>query len=688
MQVRVGTLETMRNFFKSLVRRKRRRWCGACLFELNPTAKSLPSDIDGRYEYGFAKSDDREFSFADLIKSSKRGCGRCATLASAFESLGAAGFEVARWWPNFNSPGSPFLDIPNADDTSQAFELCSAEAPLDKAVLFADDPAPHAVLCRGYKLSRSTGDDEALDQAAKWLTECQTSHDNCRVSDSAFVPNRLLYLGDNGADSDILELVEKPKSPVPYAALSHRWTKETPAKSLLTSNFPDRKQHGMPIAYLPRMMQDVLLVLRRLGIQYVWIDCLCIIQDDKDDWRREAALMAAIYTNAELTVAASWCDQPDQSLFRDHSAPEEGTADVAQADGQSIFLRRKKHHFTWLGIESSAESMAAENPDIEWPLLTRGWVYQEQLLSRRMLHFTRNELIWECFEETRCECGWYDNNTRSPGARGCYKQSPAFKSWAQIIQGYAKRPLTVATDRLPALAGIGKAISAAKGYNAAEYLCGLWEKELEDSFFWYLSEPARHPRPPRADIRMPTWSWASVSGDISCWGVSLEGIEFLGSDVEYSGDPLLGDVVRGTISLSGHATTGVIYHGQDWADISESHKNATGSSNILTDPRSSEEYGLKIGEQFATFNPDYRLEMPGRGFVPSGSHVICLLFGRTTSLEYVGSGERTETVTGHLLILRSVEEMPLRYERVGVNSMCFELDEFMSQSERQELTLV
>ncbi|KAL6827918.1 heterokaryon incompatibility domain-containing protein [Trichoderma camerunense] len=674
----------MLDLFKSLLPKKERQWCGACLFELNPTAKSLSSDIGGRYEYAFAESDDHEFSFTDLIKSSKRGCDRCKALASAFESFGVAGFEVARWEPHLNSPGSPLLEISSADGTGQVFEICSSEAPLDRPVFFADDPSPHVVLCRGYKLSRTTGDSEALDQAAKWLTECRTSHGECRVSDAEFVPNRLLYLGDSRTDSNILELVEKP-APVPYAALSHRWTKETPAKSLLMSNFLDRKQNGMPIAYLPRMMQDVVLVLRRLGIEYIWIDCLCIIQDDKDDWKREAALMASIYTNAELTVAASWCDQPDQNLFRDHSTPQEVCVDVAQIDGQSIFIRRRKHHFTWLGIESSADTMAAENPDFEWPLLNRGWVYQEQLLSRRMLHFTQNELIWECFEETRCECGWYDNNTRIFGARDWYKRSPASKAWSQVIKGYAKRPLTVMSDRLPALAGIGKAIASAKDYDAAEYLCGFWDKELEETFFWYLSEPPRHPRP---DMRMPTWSWASVSGGVECWQVSLEGIEFLGSDVQYSGDPLLGDVVSGMVSLSGHVASGIVYHGQEWKSISESQKDASATSSILTDSRATEDYGLQIGGQVATFNPDYKLDVPGKGFVPSGSQVLCLLFGRTTSSEWDESEESAETITTHLLLLRHVNGTPLQYERIGVNATCFELDVFMSQSERQQLTLV
>ncbi|KAL7952007.1 heterokaryon incompatibility domain-containing protein [Trichoderma barbatum] len=675
----------MLDLLKSLVRKKERQWCGACLFELNPTVKSLSSDVSGRYEYAFAEEDYHEFSFADLIKSSKRGCDRCTALVSAFQTLGAAGFEVARWQPRLNSPGSPLLEIPNDDDTiSQDFEICSGEASLDKAELFADDPSPHAVLCRGYKVSRTTGDNEALDQAAKWLAACQASHDECRISDAAFVPTRLLYLGDSQTDSKILELVEKPECAVSYAALSHRWTKETPTKSLLKSNNLDRKQNGMPIATLPRMMQDVVLVLRRLGIQYIWIDCLCIIQDDKDDWRREAALMASIYTNAELTVAASWCDEPDQSLFRDHSAPQEITVDIAEADGQSIFIRRRKPHFTWSSIESSADATAAENPDIEWPLLTRGWVYQEQLLSRRMLHFTQHELIWECFETTRCECGWYDNNMNELDVGGWYKRSPGSKAWVQIIKGYAKRPLTVATDRLPALAGIGKAIAAAKGYDAAEYLCGLWEKELEDSFFWYLSEPACHPRP---DTRMPTWSWASVSGDVVCWQVSLEGIEFLGSDVVYYGDPLLGDVMSGMVSISGRVTSGVIYHGPEWADIMESHRNATGLSDIVTDSTAIEEYGLQLGGQFATFHPDYTLDLPGKGFIPSGSKVLCLLFGRTTSIEYDDAGERTENVTMHLLILRCVSEAPLQYERIGVNERSFELDGCMDQFERQQLTL-
>lgn len=323
-----------------------------------------------------------------------------------------------------------------------------------------------------------------------------------------------------------------------------------------------------------------------------------------------------------------------------------------------------------------------EDPDTEWPLLSRGWVYQEQLLSRRMLHFTRNELIWECLETTQCECGWYDSNMRHQSTRDSYKRSPADKAWVEIIKGYAKRPLTVMTDRLPALAGIGKAMAAVKGYESVEYLCGMWEKELEESFFWYLTEPP-HEKP---DIRLPSWSWASVVGDVECWQLSLEDIEFSGNNVVYTGDALMGDTVSGMICLSGHVASGVVYHGQEWADTVK----ARGSKglDVLTGEGATDAFGLKLGEQFATFSPDYRFDMPGSGHVDSGSQIVCLLFGRNSLIEVDDAGDSVETITSYILILRPLNGTPLRYERIGVCRECIELDVFMRQSERQQLTVV
>ncbi|KAM0521264.1 hypothetical protein ACHAPE_002740 [Trichoderma viride] len=678
----------MLDFIKSMVRKEKRQWCGVCLFELNPTAKSLPSDVGERWEYAFAEADYREFSFTDLVDSSERGCNRCTAFIRAFKT-----FEIeckeATWNPNVNSPGSPFLEITTANGTKLNLELCCSEASLDKPVLFAGEQSVHTALCRGYKLSRSTGEDESISQAAYWLSNCRDSHDECQAYDETFVPSRLLYLGTKQAYSNTIGLVEKLNHTVSYAALSHRWTKETPTKSLLTTNLLDRKQNGMPMTSLPEMMQDAVSVLRRLGIEYVWIDCLCIVQDDKDDWKKEASLMASIYQNADLTIAASWCDKVGQSLFRDHSAPHESAVDVAEIDAQSIFIRRRKPHFNWMGNESFWFGRAmTDDPDVEWPTLTRGWVYQEQLLSRRMLHFTRNELVWECLETTQCECGWLDNNNvRREGATGSYKRAAGNKTWAEVIQGYAKRPLTVATDRLPALGGIAKTTAVAKGYDTEEYLCGLWKREIDTTLFWYLNEP---PHGPRSNPQIPTWSWASVDGDKDCWQVSLEGIEFLGSDVKYAAgsDPFLGDVVSGTLTLAAHVVPGIIHHGQEWTKTLEAMPDATDTSHLLVSERGTK-YALQICGQFVELTPDYSLDLPGIDFISSGSQVFCLLFGCTTSGEMdPDSGEGTETVRANLLVLRHTSEEPPRYERIGVSLCCIELDTFLSQSERYQLTLV
>lgn len=256
-----------------------------------------------------------------------------------------------------------------------------------------------------------------------------------------------------------------------------------------------------------------------------------------------------------------------------------------------------------------------------------------------------------------------------------------------MIKEYAKRPLTVATDRLPALGGIAKTTAVAKGYDTEEYLCGLWENELEN-IFWYLTEP---PRGPRSNLQIPTWSWASVDGDKDCWGASLEDIEFLGSDVKYASgsDPFLGDVVSGTLSLAGHVTPGIVHHGQDWMKTLEAMRDTTDTSDLLTGERSTE-YGLQICEQFTTFSPDYRLDLPGNGHVSSGSQAFCLLFGRTTSgeIDPENPDEGTETVRANLLVLRRTSEEPPRYERIGVSECCIKLDTFLSQSERHQLTLV
>ncbi|EEU43332.1 uncharacterized protein NECHADRAFT_19218, partial [Fusarium vanettenii 77-13-4] len=136
-----------------------------------------------------------------------------------------------------------------------------------------------------------------------WLASCREHHTDCRPNEVEFCPTRLLFLGDE--DTGMIKLIENPPRETPYAALSHRWTEETLKVRLVHINHSERLSSGFPLDKFPPMMQDMIYLLRRLGIMHVWIDCMCIIQDDREDWRREAATMASVYSDAELTVAAT-----------------------------------------------------------------------------------------------------------------------------------------------------------------------------------------------------------------------------------------------------------------------------------------------------------------------------------------------------------------------------------------------
>lgn len=503
----------------------------------------------------------------------------------------------------------------------------------------------------------------------------------------SFRPTRLLYLGNK--DQETIRLVESEDSCTTYAALSHRWSAETEHVRLEHSNISQRKQDGISLGELPPMMQDAISVLRRLGILYVWIDCMCIIQDDKDDWRREAATMASVYANAELTLAATWCAGSGQSLFQGNSGNQSSAVDVRDVDGTPIFLRPVWPHYT---VRNTEEGLLAET---EWPLLTRAWAYQEQFLSRRILHFTRHELFWECNEALDCECGWYraGHNLVIPLVVQ-YKRLAASKQWGQIISEYSRRNSTFKSDRLPALAGIAKSFGLQRP-DTGKYLCGLWEGELESCFFWYLTEPARA----RPDIgQMPSWSWASVTGNVSCWGVSLEGIEFLGTDITYRGDAYMGNVEEAKITLCGSVAPATIYHGQQWADM-QKHISVTPILEEDGDMECESEepgFGLKVGDQFATFQPDYQLDDPihGSTHIASGSRVACLTFGRITSISNLPELERKEQwVSACCLVLRCVDEDQELYERVGVcrgshvgNRL--DLETTLNMSQRKQLTVV
>lgn len=144
---------------------------------------------------------------------------------------------------------------------------------------------------------------------------------------------------------------------------------------------------GFDTRLLPQTLQDAVHVTRMLGLQYLWIDSLCIIQDSADDWQREASQMADIYINAYCTIATTRAEDGDEGFLQPRS------------QRQCVAVRPSK------GVPYYVcEVIDDFGHDVENSTLNqRGWVLQERVLSPRTIYFAKSQVYWECGQGVHCE---------------------------------------------------------------------------------------------------------------------------------------------------------------------------------------------------------------------------------------------------------------------------------------------
>lgn len=219
------------------------------------------------------------------------------------------------------------------------------------------------------------------------MHDCMASVKNTNFA--AQLPTRLLDLGENDAES--IRLTENDSTTLAtgrYIALSHRWGDMDDTQRVCTykHNIEDRKAH-IPFDELPASFQDAVRVTRALGVRYLWIDSLCIIQNCEKDWATEAGKMEVVFSNAYCTIAASSATSSLAGFLG-----ERGQRDVTRVPmpgGESLYL---------------AEHIDNFHADVENSVLSsRGWVFQERALSRRTLYFTSTQIYWECGNGIVCE---------------------------------------------------------------------------------------------------------------------------------------------------------------------------------------------------------------------------------------------------------------------------------------------
>ncbi|KAF1847870.1 HET-domain-containing protein [Cucurbitaria berberidis CBS 394.84] len=349
-------------------------------------------------------------------------------------------------------------------------------------------------------IPKNTGDIEVAKISSAWLDACRHHHVTCEAIDEArqsdYYPNRLLDIGN--LESHILRLIhtkeELPAKGNRYATLSHCWGDDVSFIRLTDENMASLNNEIRPQCP-PKSFTDAVITCRRLRIRYLWIDSLCIQQSglgSEVDWQIHVAMMHTIYANGVLNLAIAHASSPDQGAFVDRDSSFIKTAFV-YAPGQCCLVTIS------VGRYDSSTSLFRQ------PLFKRGWVFQERLMTPRMLIFGDDRVYWECHERTLNEY----LPTGLPDSAKIFDDelSTLHVHWYTLMGYYSRTELTYPEkDKLAAVAAIARRFGCVI---PGRYCAGLFESDIPIGLLWYqiIADQDRSPR-----YRAPTWSWASVDG--------------------------------------------------------------------------------------------------------------------------------------------------------------------------------
>ena len=348
-----------------------------------------------------------------------------------------------------------------------------------------------------------------------WIGRCLKDHTKCGRNRETWYPTRLLCL----SEVEVVKLIISKHSPPkgPYVTLSHRWPNQPFTK--LNSSTIVQLQHGIDISSLPHVFQDAITVARHLHINYLWIDALCILQDQDhcSDWKEESQNMDKVYSCAFLNISATMAIDGTESLFQERSwgslLPSEIELEVSGLNQKYYVQNGNLWH----------------DEIIDAPLSKRGWVFQERFLACRVLHFGQHQLGWECQELDALEVLpkglapasaisiWSKSEVASMMANLNHQSDETLdlrfaNLWQELVTEYSKCKLTYPQDKLVAFLGVAKRVKEAK---PDHYVDGMWRKGMSyDLAWWRLSEDREAFPISNTSGRAPSWSWASVDGEI------------------------------------------------------------------------------------------------------------------------------------------------------------------------------
>ena len=392
-----------------------------------------------------------------------------------------------------------------------------------------------------------------LEQARSWLEDCVANHGPpCQLDTVQEQPRRVLDIS-----SDAVRL--QSASSVPgkdwhYACLSYSWGK---SGNIMTKRENiDTFRQGIDTGCLPKTIDDAIRIARSLGMRYLWIDALCIIQDDRSDFMNQIPMMSSIYRGADVVISAQGAASVHEGClaiqsaknapFRRVELPFRDPDDGGRTRLVKLSVQEKEQEY-YSGVPGHHSSRPSSDDEALIPLSTRAWVFQESFLARRILFVTPSELSWQCGALSRCECRTEPKKAiaRFAAAGGDFfdtkmlSQVLALKNlkhgpwgplltihlWGELIRQYSMKNLSVWTDRLAAIQGVSTALmeTIPEDFQPNAYLFGMWRPLLEQSLPWH-----RNVLGPTADSDVaktlkemaPSWSWVTVPGAVEYYPVA------------------------------------------------------------------------------------------------------------------------------------------------------------------------
>lgn len=346
----------------------------------------------------------------------------------------------------------------------------------------------------------------SLSNLAKWLNNCNERHgEECNAL--AAVAEAVLPSGFRLIDTSMNRIVEC-SGVVNYVALSYCWSAGTaaapsPTLQLQLCNANQLSQeNGLDVGSLPPTIADAIQLCRDFGKRFLWVDQLCIVQDDPASKSSQILAMDRIYKMADFTIVA---------LSSTPGLP-------------GVSCRPRDTGFdSWLGLWDGPLQRCygeASGPCVEWAVEqsrwnTRGWTFQERVLSRRLLFVDRQHAFFSCFQGAFWEHDLQASNTGNDPApfsttleKGIHVTEELFSQYADLAIEYSRRQLSFRSDILNAFAGVGTTLAF---LYRTSLLYGLPERYLLQSLLW-RSDDCVQGRD--KSLGIPSWSWAAWDGSI------------------------------------------------------------------------------------------------------------------------------------------------------------------------------